>query len=270
MSTRLFLFFACLALANGAQSSNIRSLGMATSGVSLSDEIAILANPASPGDTNTSILQAYVEDRYGIGLLRNCGLAYATAARDRRIGLEMVQTGKAPYRSNRFNLSAGIRLFNKSRFGISLRAYHRSVSEQQQTTSIRSWGSSLGWWFQPFPKTSCGLVIDHPESISRTISSDIEQPALRYGFSWSPLPVVNWSVEAVQRSGEPIILASGLRYQATSTLGVSCGWRSDRMLLSMGSSVSFKTWRLDFYFEQHRQLGTRTGAALLFFLHKRS
>lgn len=270
MSYRLILLAACLALANGVLASNIRSWGMATSGVSLSDEIAILTNPASPGDTSVSTVQAYVEDRYGIGLLRNCGLAFATAAGNRRIGMEVTQTGKAPYRNNQVNLSAGITLFSKSRFGISLRAYHRSVREQQQTTSILTWGSSLGWWIQPFPKTSLGLVIDHPESMTRTISTNDEQPSIRCGLSWSPLRAINWSLEAVQRSGTPIVVASGIRYQATSMLGFSCGWRSDRMLLSLGSSVSFSTWRLDFYFEQHRQLGTRTGAALLFFLHKRS
>lgn len=252
-------------LCPAAYASNVRSQGMAMEGISQTDDPALFANPAAPGDTSSVILQASVEDRYGIALLRNKTLACAAERGAFRAGAQFIQIGNMTFNRSSIHLAIGTTLFRKARFGIAVSGQSSTVRSAEESVRRMSFRSSTGWWIQALPKTRLGIVIDNAESLFRTNPTADEQPGCRFGLSWLPAAAVNWSVEANQRYGEELVLATGLHYQVAETISFGFGWRSDRTLFSIGAGFLRGPFRIDLAFEQHRQLGTRSSISLIYY-----
>ncbi len=257
LSLFILLFFTCVVFAQSEYSfAGARSAGMANAGVTLSDNWAVMNNPAAMSGIERPIAGIFYENRF---LLKETGygaLAFTSPMMGGNVGLGITHFGYSLYQSDKFSFGYAQQLFKTISMGVNID--YISVRQSGMYGNLNAINFELGFLAKPSDNFAIGAHVFNPLNLTYFEDSDLRMPiAMKLGFSYlfsNSLLVAVETAKAI--NGYVPIVKTGIEYTINNQFSMRTGIALAPVEYTFGLGYHAHSIVFDLAYAYHELLGS--------------
>ena len=260
MKNILLIFFFTLSISAFAQTeyfqAGARSSGMGNAGITLSDNWAVLNNPAAMTGVSQPMLGLFYENRWLLPETGYGALAFSSPLLGGNVGLGITNFGYSLYQSNKFSVGFSQQLFENLSMGILIDYF--SVRQGGIYGNLNAINFELGLLSRPNENFAIGAHVFNPLNFSYFEDSDLRMPiAFKLGFSYLFSKSLLIAVETAKViNGYMPILRTGIEYSINNQFALRTGVTVAPVEYTFGMGYNSGSVIFDLAFAYHEILGS--------------